>query len=155
MQFLPWQFHVSSMFMNCLAQIWRIPTAHIGRKDGAEAHPLLCRYNLIQGGEREDSAAGSATWDWVHCPMSTSQSKANILIATEKKYQPNVCQSSCKKKDLFQKGYSTTSSSQEQPDNLVSCKDNPSVSEDGVTKASEMPHWWTDTVINPVIAPQQ
>lgn len=53
------------------------------------------------------------------------------------------------------KGYSTTSSSYEQTDNLVNCKDNPSVSEDGVSKASEMAHWWTDTDVNPVRAPQK
>lgn len=90
----------------------------------------------------------------LHHVNFTEQSQ-HINSYREKNASQMFAKALVRRRTCSKKGYSTTSSSYEQTDNLGNCKDNPSVSEDGVSKASEMAHWWTDTDVNPVRAPQK
>lgn len=110
--------NVSSTFMNCLAPTWRIPTAHMGGKEEAEAHPLLCRYNLIQGWEeRFCSWRCHMRLNTLHHVNFTEQSQ-RINSYREKNASQMFAKALVRRRICSKKCYSTTSSSQEQTGEL-------------------------------------
>lgn len=103
--------HVSSMFMNWPAQIWGIPTAHIGGKEGSEAHPppLQVQSHTRRWEERFCSWRCHMRLSTLHHVNFTEQSQH--INSYRKNTSQMFAKALVRRRTCSKKGYSTASSS--------------------------------------------